>query len=119
MSPWAGIVSPRTRIVSRNVSLSDRLFASPLSDMCKPLRYRGVSFLHFRLSQARDVETFCERPHQKRPSPLIELYPEGFSHPYLVHHKKFAQRTSPSQGEKQTETLWSEGPWRGGVLISY
>ena len=80
-----------------------------LLSLCQTCRYRGVSFLHFLLSQARDVDTFCERPHQKRPSPLIELYPEGFSHPYLVHHKKLAQRTSISQSKSKTETSSSEG----------
>jgi len=87
-----------------------------LLSLCQTCRYRGVSFLHFLLSQAQDVDTFCERPQQKRPAPLIELYPEGFSHPYLVLHKKFAQRASPSQGESKTETSSSEGsPERRGA----
>ena len=80
-----------------------------LLSLCQTCRYKGVSFLQFLLSQARDVDTFCERQHQKRPSPPIELYPKGFSHPYLVHHKRLAQRTGKSLGERETESLYSEG----------
>ena len=91
-----------------------------LLSLCQTCRYRDVSFLHFLLSQARDVDTFCERPHQKRPSPPIELYPKGFSHPYLVLHKKCAQRASTSQGETKMETSYSEGvvfqKWRWQLL---
>ena len=87
-----------------------------LLSLCQTCRYKGVSFLHFLLSQARDVETFCEHPHQKRPAPPIKLSPEGFSHPYLVHHKKLAQRTRTSQSKSKTETSSSAGsPERRGA----
>ena len=73
--------------------------------LCQTCRYNGVSFLPFLLAQARDVDTCCERQHQKRPSPPIALSPKGCSHPYRVPHKRLAQRTGKSQGERETEAL--------------
>jgi hypothetical protein len=71
----------------RETGLRDYLV---LLSLCQTCRYQGVSFLHFLLSQARDVDMFCERKHRKRPSSPLELYPKGFTHYHLdsVQHKK-------------------------------
>lgn len=75
----------------RETGLRDYLV---LLSICQTCRYKGVSFLHFLLSKARDVDMFCERKHRKRPSSSLELYPKGFTHPHLdnLHKKRLAQR---------------------------
>jgi len=90
----------------RETGLRDYLV---LLSICQTCRYKGVSFLRFLLSRTRDVDRFCERTHQKRPSPPMELYPKGFSHPSLVHHKRLAQRTGKSRGDREAESAYSEG----------
>jgi hypothetical protein len=69
-----------------------------LLSICQTCRYKDVSFLHFLLSKARDVDMFCERKHRKGAASAIELYPKGFTHPHLdnLHKKRLAQRASPS-----------------------
>ena len=70
----------------RETGLRDYLV---LLSICQTCRYKDVSFLHFLLSKARDVDMFCERKRRKRPSASIELYPKGFTHPHLDKlHKK-------------------------------
>jgi predicted RecB family nuclease len=70
----------------RETGLRDYLV---LLSLCQTCRYKDVNFLHFLLSKARDVDMFCERKRRKRPSAAIELYPKGFTHPYLDRlHKK-------------------------------
>lgn len=41
-------------------------------------RYKGVSFLKFLLSKARDIDAFWARPRMRQRSTAIELYPKGF-----------------------------------------
>ncbi len=79
----------------RETGLRDYLV---LLSICQTCRYKDVSFLHFLLSKARDVDRFCERKHRKRPSAAIEIYPKGFTHPHLdnLHKKRLAQRIGES-----------------------
>jgi uncharacterized protein (TIGR03067 family) len=58
--------------------LKDYLVLLGLYQTC---RYRGVSFLKFLLSGEGDLDAFCQRPRQKRKSPVIEVYPEGVACP--------------------------------------
>ena len=76
----------------RETGLHDYLV---LLSICQTCRYKGVSFLHFLLSKSRDVDTFCERKHRKRPSSALELYPKGFTHWHLdsVHKKRLMHHT--------------------------
>jgi uncharacterized protein (TIGR03067 family) len=62
----------------RESGLKDYLVLLSLYQTC---RYRGVSFLKFLLSRETDMDAFCERPGRRRPSPLIEVYPEGEGRP--------------------------------------
>jgi hypothetical protein len=84
----------------RETGLRDYLV---LLSICQTCRYKGVSFLHFLLSKARDVDMFCERKRRKRPSSSLELYPKGFTCPHLnsLHKKRLTQRTgeTPCCGE--------------------
>ena len=76
----------------RETGLRDYLV---LLSICQTCRYKDVSFLHFLLSKARDVDMFCERKRWKRPSSSLELYPKGFTCPHLnsLHKKRLTQRT--------------------------
>jgi predicted RecB family nuclease len=76
----------------RETGLRDYLV---LLSICQTCRYKDVSFLHFLLSKARDVDMFCERKQRTRPSSAIELYPKGFTQPHLdnLHKKRLAQHT--------------------------
>jgi predicted RecB family nuclease len=42
-------------------------------------RYKEVSFLHFLLSQEKDIDAYCARVNRRRPLPTIELCPDGFT----------------------------------------
>jgi len=79
----------------RETGLRDYLV---LLSICETCRYKGVSFLHFLLSKARDVDMFCESKHRKRPSSILELYPKRFTHPHLdsLHKKRLAHHTGES-----------------------
>jgi hypothetical protein len=79
----------------RETGLRDYLV---LLSICETCRYKGVSFLHFLLSKARDVDMFCESKHRKRPSSTLELYPKRFTHPHLdsLHKKRLAHHTGES-----------------------
>jgi hypothetical protein len=79
----------------RETGLRDYLV---LLSICETCRYKGVSFLHFLLSKARDVDMFCESKHRKRPSSILELYPKRFTHPHLdsLHKKRLAHPTGES-----------------------
>jgi transposase IS66 family protein len=59
-----------------------------LLSICQTCHYKGVSFLKFLLSRERDVDAFCDRPHRKRQSPTIELYPKGFIPPHLAYRRR-------------------------------
>src|SRR5262245_19066025 len=60
-----------------------------LLSICQTCHYKGVSFLKFLLSRERDVDAFSDRPHRKRQSPTIEVYPKGFIPSHLAYqHKK-------------------------------
>ena len=59
-----------------------------LLSICQTCHYKGVSFLKFLLSRERDVDAFCERPHRKRQSPTIEIYPKGFIPSHLAYRYK-------------------------------
>jgi hypothetical protein len=59
-----------------------------LLSICQTCHYKGVSFLKFLLSRVRDVDAFCDRPHRKRQSPTIEIYPKGFISFYLDYRHK-------------------------------
>jgi predicted RecB family nuclease len=56
--------------------LSDFLVLLSVQQTCK---YRGASFLKFLLSGEEDIETFYERRGKRSESPIIEIYPDGFS----------------------------------------
>src|SRR6266498_1129501 len=70
-----------------------------LLSICQTCHYKGVSFLKFLLSRERDVDTFCGRPHRKRQSPTIELYPKGFIPPHLAYWRR--QKLHPSQHKEE------------------
>jgi predicted RecB family nuclease len=79
----------------RETGLRDYLI---LLSICQTCRYKGVSFLQFLLSKARDVDMFCKRKHRQRPSSALELYPKGFTHWHLdsVQKKRLAHRVDES-----------------------
>jgi len=70
-----------------------------LLSICQTCHYKGVSFLKFLLSRERDVDAFCDRPHRKRQSPAIELYPKGFIPPHLVYWRR--QKLHSSQHKEE------------------
>ncbi len=69
----------------RETGMNDYLL---LLSICQTCHYKGISFLKFLLSRERDVDIFCERPHRKRRSPAIELYPKGFIPSHLAFWRK-------------------------------
>jgi predicted RecB family nuclease len=71
-----------------------------LLSICQTCRYKGVSFLKFLLSREQDVHAFCERPHRKRQSPTIELYPKGFIPPHLAYSSR--RKSQQEQSKKAT-----------------
>lgn len=52
-----------------------------LLSLCQTCHYKGVSFLKFMLSREQNIDAFCHRPKTRRPSPEIEVYPEGVVRP--------------------------------------
>lgn len=52
-----------------------------LLSLCQTCHYKGVSFLRFLLSREQDIDVFCQNPRRRRPSPGIEIYPEGVVRP--------------------------------------
>jgi hypothetical protein len=70
-----------------------------LLSICQTCHYKGVSFLKFLLSRERDVDAFCDRPHRKRQSPTIEVYPKGFIPSHLAYRHK--QKLHPNQRKEE------------------
>jgi predicted RecB family nuclease len=75
----------------REAGLRDYLV---LLSICHTCRYRGVSFLKFLLSRERDLDRFCTNKKARRPRPVVEVYPKGFTPPHLVRLRK----AKPGQG---------------------
>src|SRR5262245_25523714 len=59
-----------------------------LLSICQTCHYKGVSFLKFLLSRERDVDAFYDKPHRKRRSPTIEVYPKVFIPPHLAYWRR-------------------------------
>ena len=78
------------------IGMSDYLL---LLSICQTCHYKGVSFLKFLLSRERDVDAFCDRPHRRRQSPAIELYPKGFIPPHLAYWSR--QKLHSSQRKEE------------------
>jgi hypothetical protein len=83
--------------------LSDYLV---LLSICQTCQYKGVSFLKFLLSKEQDVDVFCQRKQQRRRTPSIELYPEGFVPPLLAskHKNKSKQEHCDAENPEPDKT---------------
>jgi predicted RecB family nuclease len=85
-----------TNGILTETGMSDYLL---LLSICQTCHYKGVGFLEFLLSRERDVDAFCNRPHRKRQSPTIELYPKGFIPPHLRYWRR--QKLHSSQHKEE------------------
>jgi len=81
----------------KETGLSDYLV---LLSICQTCRYKGASFLKFLLSKERDVDVFCQRKQRRRPTPPVELYPQGFVPPHLANLDKRRLRQSHDDDEE-------------------
>jgi hypothetical protein len=63
-----------------------------LLSLCQTCRYKGLGFLKFLLSRARDKDAFAAMPRRKRRSAAVELYPKGFVPPHLLRIEKLRSR---------------------------
>jgi hypothetical protein len=70
-----------------------------LLSICHTCRYRGVSFLKFLRSRDRDLDRFCRNKRPRRRPPLIELYPKGYTPPYLASLRKAKPRPAAAGDE--------------------
>jgi hypothetical protein len=50
--------------------------------------YKGVSFYHFLLSRKRDIDLFCSNSRIRAINNKVEIYPKGFTPPYIKAFKK-------------------------------
>lgn len=78
--------------VMKEEGLSDYLVLLSIYQTC---RYKGVSFLKFLLSGARDIDAFCARKRTRRRHPDVELYPKGFTPPHLAGLRKLKPAEQP------------------------
>ncbi len=62
-------------------------------------RYKGISFLKFLLSRARNIDAFGIRKHARR-RPLVEVYPKGFIPPHLAQLGKREGQKSEMPAEQ-------------------
>jgi hypothetical protein len=75
--------------VLTEAGLSDYLVLLSIYQSC---RYKGVGFLKFLLSRELDLDSLHQRKRSRRRSPLIEIYPDGFSPPHLTHLAHLRER---------------------------
>ena len=71
-----------------------------LLSLCQTCRYRGISFLKFLLSREREIDAYWAKKRARRPSPLIEVYPKGFTPPHFVKLRKRERQKSDKTGEQ-------------------
>jgi predicted RecB family nuclease len=65
----------------KEAGLIEHLVLLSLYQTC---RVRGISFLRFLLSRARDIDAFTDSRRVHNRSPRVELYPKGYQPPGLV-----------------------------------
>lgn len=74
-----------TKSAMKEAGLNDYLVMLSIFQTCW---YKGISFFQFLLSRERDIESFCKKKRRKQRRTSIELYPKGFTPPYLVNLRK-------------------------------
>jgi hypothetical protein len=70
----------------KEIGLADHLTLLSLLQTC---RCRGVDFLKFLRSGARDIDAFAARKRVRRRHPEVELYPAGFFPPHLARLREY------------------------------
>jgi hypothetical protein len=71
--------------VLTEAGLNDYLALLSVYQSC---RYKGVSFLKFLLSRELNLDRFCGRKQRIGPSPLLEVYPDGFVPPLFRNQRR-------------------------------
>jgi len=85
-----------TKSAMKEDGLNDYLVMLSIFQTC---RYKGISFLQFLLSRERDIEFFCEKRRRKRRHASVEIYPKGFTPPYIVSLRR---HTLKNDSKKKT-----------------
>lgn len=72
-----------------------------LLSLCHTCRYKGLSFLKFLLSRAKDIDAFAHGKRRKKRFPAVEVYPRGYIPPLdrSLRKPKASTESSATVGE--------------------
>lgn len=75
----------KTKSTMNEAGLNDYLVMLSIFQTC---RYKRIDFFQYLLSQNRDIDSYCNSKRKKRHNSQIELYPKGFTPPYIQSLRK-------------------------------
>ncbi len=75
----------KTKSTMNEAGLNDYLVMLSIFQTC---RYKRIDFFQYLLSRNRDIDSYCNSKRKKRHNSQIELYPKGFTSPYIQSLRK-------------------------------